>query len=113
MADSKTLKRCYKCKEHKHPTDFHKGATMCVDCRKEYDFARSDRFSVRKDTVRELLITMELLSEKVDYIISRIDKMDIAALSNTETSSEEEKPLKKDTKKSKKNKKYYSSSEES
>jgi hypothetical protein len=105
------LKRCYKCEKQKDlEMDFHKGATMCIDCRRGYDSARSQRLTVTKDTIQQLVGAIESLNEKVDYIIRRIDGLEMDASSDTESSSEEEVPKKKGVKKGKKKSKKDPSS---
>jgi hypothetical protein len=108
---NKHTKRCYNCKEYKDSTDFHKGATMCITCRTKYDYSRSTKTFVNKETIQLLVNEISMLNNKVDFLIERMAEMRV----DTEPSDEvpTRKKSSKTKNKSKKKSKYVSSEESS
>ena len=71
----KSLKKCYRCKKMKdREEEFHHGASMCKDCRKEYDMERNSGGN------KELIMTMRKaileLGEQVEKLTKRVDELE-------------------------------------
>jgi hypothetical protein len=90
----KSLKKCYRCKEMKdREEEFHHGASMCKDCRKEYDMERNS--GGNKELIMSMRKAILELGEQVEKLTQRVDELERNNVATTGKEKEEQKIAKK------------------
>jgi hypothetical protein len=71
----KSLKKCSRCKEMKNREDeFHRGASMCITCRKEYDMERNS--GGNKQLIMSMRKAILELGEQVEKLTQRVEELE-------------------------------------
>ncbi|KAI1287185.1 hypothetical protein EDD11_010446, partial [Mortierella claussenii] len=71
----KSLKKCSRCKEMKdREEDFHRGASMCKECRREYDMERNSGGS--KELIASMRRAILELGERVEQLTKRVEELE-------------------------------------